>query len=74
MTPEPYRSMAGQMKSNLKVNPNGSFAKPNAGVMWKMRGVGAGSGILLGYGVYQSATNISNAAAHGYGTQAAINE
>ena len=74
MTPEPYRSMAGHMKSMLKLNPNGSFAKPNASVMWKMRGVGAAGGILIGYGVYQSATNISNAAAHGYGIQAAINE
>jgi hypothetical protein len=61
ITPQPYKSMAEAIKGKLPIKPDGNFAKPNPAMMWKMRGVGAGSSLLMGYGIYQSAKTISNA-------------
>lgn len=62
LTPEPYLSMAEDLKGSntLKPNPNGRFYKTNSAVNLKMTGLGVASGIGVGYGLYSSYQRISN--------------
>lgn len=59
VTPEPWLSFAKDMKSDVAPRPNARFYLTNKGVNIKAIGFGAGNGLLLGYGLYNSYQTIS---------------
>jgi len=61
ITPEPYRSMATEMKGELKYNPEGRFWKTNESVNSQMKTAGRVSKGLVAVGIGVSIYNIYNA-------------